>query len=111
MRKQAKMEKSDYKSSLHYVALQPSHSGLSFEEFLLYFSNKDIGKLDLVISETILRDAFHQRLGSFYNTNEITCLGEFKMLSNRNVSFEKCHAPKVSIGTDSHPFLYVNFVD
>ena len=91
------MERDNYKSSLHYLALQPGHSGLSFEEFLIYFSNKDIGKLDLAISETILRDAFHKRLASFYNKNKITCIGEFKMIINRNLSIEKCEASEVSI--------------
>ena len=92
------MQRSDYKSSLHYLALQPSQSGLSFEEFLLYFSNKDIGRLDLAISETILRDAFHKRLSLFYDNNRITCLDEFKMIATRSVSLKKCHAPYVSIG-------------
>ena len=82
------MQRCDYKSSLHYIALQPSQSGLSFKEFLLYFANIDIGKLDLAISETILRDAFHHRLGSYYNNNIITCLEEFKMLANRTSSLE-----------------------
>ena len=91
------MSITDYKSSLHYLALQPSQSGLSFEEFLLYFRNKDIGKLDLAISETILRDSFHKRLGSFYNNKEISCLGEFKIISNRRVSLERCEASTVSI--------------
>ena len=92
------MSISDYKSSLHYLALQSGHSGLSFEEFLLYLTNKDIGKLDLAISETILRNAFYQRLGSFYNSNDITCFREFKLLTNRLVSFEKCRALELSLG-------------
>ena len=87
------------KSSLHYLALQPGHSGLSFEEFLLYFSNKDIGKLDLAISETILRDAFHERLGSFYDSHKISCLEEFKILARRGVFLDICQAPDVSIRT------------
>ena len=95
------MEKDNYKSSLHYLALQPGHSGHSFEEFLLYFSNKDIGKLDLAISETILRVAFHKRLGSFYYNKKITCLEEFKMIANRNVVIEKCDASKVAIGKNN----------
>ena len=93
------MERANYKSILHYLVLQPSHSGLSFGEFLLYFSNKDIGKIDLTISETILRDAFHQRLGSFYNNNEITCFGEFMMIAKNGVSLEICRASTVSIST------------
>ena len=93
------MERDNYKSSLHYLALQPGYSGFSFEDFLLYFSNKDIGKLDLAISETILRDAFYIRLGSFYTYNQLTCLGEFMMIASRNVSVDKCEAPDVSIGT------------
>ena len=92
------MSRDDYKSSFHYLALQPGHSGLSFEYFLLYLSNKDIGKLDLAISEPIFRDAFYKRLGSFYNYNEITCLEEFKLIANRSVSVEKFQAPNVSIG-------------
>ena len=92
-----KMQRRDYKSILHYLVLQPGHSGLSFEDFLLYFSNNDMGKLDLTISETILRNAFHQRLGSFYNSNEITCIEEFKLLSDRNVSIQKCLAPEMRI--------------
>ena len=108
------MQRGDYKSSLHYLALQPGHSGVSFEDFLLYFSNKDIGKLDLAISETILRNAFHKRLGLFYNHNIITCLGEFKLICTRNLSIQKCNCsglfdkctvpiPDVSIG------IIVNF--
>ena len=93
-----KMQISDYKSSLHYLALKPGHSGLSFEDFLLYFSNKDIGKLDLAISETILRDAFYKRLGSFYNSNTITCLEEFEIIVKRGVSMQRCEAPNLSIG-------------
>ena len=99
LRKLEKMERSDYKSSLHYIALRPSHTGLSFEDFLLHFSNNDIGILDLAISETILRNAFHKRLGSFYNNNVITCMGELAMIENRNVCIEKCIGPKLSIGT------------
>ena len=101
------MQRGDYKSILHYLALKPGHSGLSFEEFLLYFSNKDIGKLDLAISETILRDAFHQRLGSFYELREISCFGELKMIVNRNVSVEKCDASELSIGKSSHNFTFI----
>ena len=97
---------SEDKSSLHYLALQPGHSGLSFEDFLLYFSNKDIGKLDLAISETILRDAFHERLGSFYNQNEITCMGEFRMIAKRGVFLDECQAPGVSIRTCSILFFF-----
>ena len=91
------MEKDNYKSTLHYLALHPGHSGLSFEEFLLYFSNKDIGKLDLAISEPFLRDAFHQRLGSFYNNKVISCICELKMVAKRKVSLEKCHARHLSL--------------
>ena len=98
------MQRIDYKSTLHYIALKPSHAGLSFEEFLLYFSNKDIGKLDIAISETILRDAFYKRLGSYYNNNKITCLDEFKMIANRSVSIVKCQAFELSIGMISYIF-------
>ena len=99
------MEKDNYKSSLHYLALQPGHSGLSFEDFLLYFSNKDIGKLDLAISETILRTAFHKRLGSFYNQYIISCLGELRMLANRKVSIGMCDANHLSIS--KIPYLLI----
>ena len=97
MREREKMQRSDYKSSFHYLALQPGHSGLSFDEFLLYFSNKDIGKLDLAISETILRDAFHKRLPYFYQYNSIACLDEFKMIANRRLGLKRCKAPNMSI--------------
>ena len=92
------MERDNSKSSLHCLALQPGHSGLSFKEFLLYFSNKDIGKLDLAISEKSLRETFHQRLDSFYNTNIISCFGEFRMIAKGGVLLEKCEAANVSIG-------------
>ena len=88
----------DYKSSFHYLVLQLGHSGLSCEEFLLYFSNKDIGKLDLAISETVLRDSFYKRLGSFYNNNEMTCFGELRMIAKGGPSIDRCQAPNVSIG-------------
>ena len=88
----------DYKSILHYLALQPPRIGLSFEEFLLFFTHKDIGKLDVAISETLLRNTFHERLGSFYNSNEISCLGEFKFIINFNLALVKCDASELSIG-------------
>ena len=104
------MEKSDYKSILHYIALQPSHSGLSFEEFLLYFSNKDIGKLDLALSETILRAAFHQRSGSFYDNNKIICIEELIMISSRKLSLGECIAPDLSIGENSQSSTSLTFL-
>ena len=100
------MSRDDYKSSLHYLALQPSHSGLSFEDFLLYFSNKDIGKLDLAISEIVLRNAFHKRLGSFYSHNIISCMDELELVVNRNVSIGKCVAPMLSIGRNNTFILF-----
>ena len=92
------MLRCDYKSILHYLALQPGHSGISFEEFLLYFTNKNIGKLNRAISETIVRDAFHKRLGSYYSHMEISCFEEFRMATYNNISLERCKAPIVSIG-------------
>ena len=89
--------KSDYKSSLHYLALQPNNLEHPFDEFLLYFTNKDIGRLDIAISETILRNEFVKGLNLFYKNNEITCQDEFKMIVNHNVSFEKCIAKTVTI--------------
>ena len=86
----------DYKSSLHYLVLLPANSGLAFEGFLLYFTNKNIGRLDLAISETILRDAFHKRLGSFYNHNSITWPKELVWISSRSVSVERCDATWIS---------------
>ena len=85
-----------YNSSLHYLVLQPGHSGF-VEEFLLYFSNKDIGKLDLSISEKSLRHVFHQRLASFYKHKSITCLGEFRMIVNRKISVMIINAFNLSI--------------
>ena len=92
IRSQRMASRDDYKSSLHYLVLQPVNSGLSFEGFLLYFTNKDVGKLDLAISETTLRDAFNKRLGSFYNHNKISCPGEFEWISCRKLSIERCDA-------------------
>ena len=89
--------KSDYKSSLHYLALQPNNLEHPFDEFLLYFSNKDIGRLNLAISETILRNEFIKGLNLFYKNNEITCQDEFKMIVNHNISFEKCIAKSITI--------------
>ena len=102
------MEKDNYKSSLHCLALQPGHSGLSFEEFLLYFSNKDIGKLELAISEKSLRDTFHQRLDSFYNKNIISCFGEFRMIAKGSIPLEKCEAANVSIGKNNLMLLLLD---
>lgn len=98
--------KGDYKSSLHYLVLLPSHSGISFDEFLLYFTNKYIGKLDFALSETNLRFEFHKKLGSFYSHNEITNLDEFRFIVTRSVSISICKAPDISIGT--HLSLCVN---
>ena len=97
--------KSDYKSSLHYLALQPNNLEHPFDEFLLYFTNKDIGRLDLAISETILRNEFIKGLNLFYKHNEITCQDEFKMLVNHNISFEKCVAKSITIGRSEEDIL------
>lgn len=101
----------NYKSSLHYLALQSNDSGLSFEVFLLHLSNKDIGKLNLAISETVLRRAIHNRLGSFYNHNKITCMGEFKMIVKCKLDISKCEAAKVAIGINiCHNVRYLTLV-
>ena len=84
--------RSDYKSSLHYLILHPASSGLALEYFLLYFTNKNIGRLDLAISETILRDAFHKRLGSFYKVNYILWSEELDWISRRNTPIDRCDA-------------------
>ena len=84
--------RSDYKSSLHYLVLQPASSGLALEYFLLYFTNKNIGRLDLALSETTLRDAFHKRLGSFYKDNSILWPEELDWISGRNMPIDRCDA-------------------
>ena len=86
-----------YKSIFHILVLEPGSSGLSFEQFLYYLTNKDIKVLDLAISETILRVEYYKRLGSFYNYNIVTCNDEFKMIVSRGVSFEKFNGPVVFI--------------
>lgn len=90
--------KNSYKSSLHYLVLQSSHSGLSFEDFLLYFSNRDIGKLNSLTCETVLRDALRERLSSFYSNNKVTSEEEFRLVAACNVVLEKIVAPKLLIG-------------
>ena len=87
-----------YNSSFHYLLLLPDNAGQSFKKFLLYFRNKDIGKLDLAISDTILRKEFFRRLGYFYEKRKITSAGEFKMIANRSVSLVTCKTlPDLSI--------------
>ena len=98
--------KDSYQSILHYLILQPKHSGTSLGSFLLYFTNKDISKLHLALSETPLRDAFYQSLGSFYNKNTITCTSELNSISNHSLVLEKCNAPRVSIGKSRYNFEF-----
>ena len=87
-----------YNSSFHYLVLLPDNAGQSFEDFLLYFRSKDIGKLDLAISEIILRKEFFRRLGYFYEKRIITCFGEYRMIANRGVSLVTCvTVPDLSI--------------
>ena len=98
--------KDSYKSILHYLILQPNHSGTSLGSSLFYFTNKDINKLHLALSETHLRDAFYQSLGSFYNKNTITCVSELNSIINHSVVLEKCNAPRVSIGKSRYNFEF-----
>lgn len=78
-----------YLSSLHYILLQPPNSGFSFltEQFLLFLSNKDIGKLDITLSKKDMRQAFHSRLGSYYVINDIKSKAELELLVKRSISF------------------------
>ena len=87
------------KSVLHYLALQHSQSGLSFEESLLsYLTPKDIGKLDIAISEAPLRKGFHNCLPSYYNKTKVNSIDELKLIVNRRLSLEKFTAPMISVG-------------
>ena len=81
-----------YSSSLHYILLQPSNSGFSFitEKFLLFLSNKDIGKLDITLSDKDMRRAFYSRLGSYYSFNDIHYKGELEFLAKRNIALTRC---------------------
>ena len=93
--------KVSYQSSLHYLVLQPGHSGVSFGSFLLFFTNKDIWRLYSSFSEKSLRDALRATLTFYYNHNKIICYKEFKMIACNNVSLEKCIAPTVIIDGES----------
>ena len=81
-----------YSSSLHYILLQPHNSGFSFitQQFLLLLSNKDIGKLDITLSDKEMRQAFHSRLGSYYSSNDIKYKGELEFLVKRNIALTRC---------------------
>ena len=99
--------KSSFKSILHYLILQPDDSGNSLNQFLLYFTNNDFGKLDLAISETILRDVFHKRAGSFYFYNKINSIEEFKFIVNRGLAIEICDANQNVPGKRA---IYINYL-
>ena len=81
-----------FKSSLHYILLQPLNSGFSFifNEFLLLLSNKDIGKLDIALSEKVLHDIFIERIGYFYEYNAVKYAGELEMIVKRKIPLTRC---------------------
>ena len=98
-KEQESAEELKNKSVLHYLALQHSQAGLSFEESLLsYLKPNDIGKLDIAISETSLRKEFHNHLHAYYNKNKINSVDELKFIVKRRLSLEKLTAPRISIG-------------
>ena len=68
------------------------NSGFSFitEQFLLLLSNKDIGKLDISLSDEDMRRAFYSRLGSYYSFNDIKYKGELEFLAKRNIALTRC---------------------
>lgn len=80
-----------YKSSLHYIFLQPDDSKFKSDDFFSYLINEDICKLDIALSELKLRRAFHKKVGIFYDTNSIFCRSELARIIHRNVSLTKCN--------------------
>ena len=93
-----------YKSSLHYLLLQPNASGFSviIEQFLLFFSNKDIGKLDITLSETCLRQVFFAGLGHYYTINEIKDRNEIVLLAKRKVPMTRIVCPAIHGNTPTY---------
>ena len=90
--------KDSYQSSLHYLALQPGHSGVPFQSFLLFFTDKDVWRLYSSFSEKSLRDSLRASLTFYYNHNKFICCKEFKMIACNSISLEKCIAPTVVMG-------------
>lgn len=86
-----------YKSALHYVLLRPFESGFPFRAvfphttdcFLLFLTNKELGLLDIALSERAVRKAFHDQLGYYYFYDNITCEGELSMLAKRHIEITR----------------------
>lgn len=82
----------EYKSALHYILLQPLDSGFSdvTDDFLLLLSNKEIGLLDIALSEKVLRDSFFEKAGNYYYYNDISCPSELELVVNRKIAVKRC---------------------
>ena len=79
-----------YLSPLHYFLSQPEGVSFKYIDFFLYFTNAELGKLDIAISEVSLRKIFIKRVGLYYNHNPIISRSEFDWILSRNISLTKC---------------------
>ena len=80
-----------YQSALHYILLQPLESGFSYltDGFLRFLTNKELGLLDIALSDKAMREAFHEQAGYYYCYYNISCDGELDMLVDRQIQITR----------------------
>ena len=80
-----------YESALHYILLQPLESGFSYltDGFLRFLTNKELGLLDIALSDKTMRKAFHEQAGYYYCYYNMSCEGELDMLVNRQIQITR----------------------
>ena len=59
--------------------------------FFSYLTNRELGILDRVITETNFRKIYLQQAYLFYQNNKIRFLDELEWIMKRNISLTKCH--------------------
>lgn len=74
---------------------EPSALGFMLETcsdmFFSYLSNKEIGKLDNVLTDVSLRNIYLSKVKDFYVVNKIYTRMELEWILARHISLTKCH--------------------
>lgn len=59
--------------------------------FFPYLTNRELGLLDRIITDIILRKIFFQQAGQFYLNNKIKSLDELNWVMKRELRITRCH--------------------
>lgn len=77
----------DIKCHKVFELLLQSLDGLFFS----YLTNRELGKLDITISDKNLRKLYHQYASIFYLNNQVQSLDELKWIMTRRIVLTKCY--------------------